>query len=514
MKTPNTDLFDLIRSMNKNEKRFFQLFASLQSGEKNYLKLFSVIENQIQYDEVEIKKIFKGETFIRQLTFTKEYLYQTIIKSLNQYHLRSSVDATIMEYLQTAKMLYARALFKQCHKVLNKARQLASIHDKYALLLEILDIEKKLLVHASNLQSSEKELEKILQEEMNSMEHLSDLCKYWHLNSVFQRVTTRNWRPRSKREFEPLEEIIKTPLLKEKKKPAGFESTFYYYFIFGMYSYFKKDTKKAHHYLQEAVNLLETRPEYIQENLKRYMSSLYNLILTHLQANDYKKAQQMLERMKHYFKGKKVDPDLEVTLFNNYTICSLNIFLNTGEFEKGVALIEETKNEFERFGKMISDEAKLVFCFNASLLFFITEDYRRALQWLNRIYDMGNAFTLRIDLNCFIRIFDLFIHFELDNHVLLEYKVKSVYRFLYKRNRVYKFETLALNFIKKYSQIKTKEQGLTLFKKTRETIVELSKDPFEREVLDRFDFLAWLDSRIKNRPFKELVKERLHSSSL
>lgn len=504
MKTPNSDLFDLIKSMNKNEKRFFQLFSSLQSGEKNYLKLFSVIEMQPEYNEAEIKKIFKGEKFIRQLTFTKEYLYQTIVKSLNQYHLKSSADATIIELIQTAKMLYGRALFKQCHKILNKARQLAFIHEKYALLLEVLDIEKKLLIQAPALQLSEKELDRILEEEMNSLDHLSELCKYWNLNAMFQRASTRNWRPRNKDEFHPLEEVVNHPFMKGKEKPKGFESAFYYYYILGMYSYFKKDLEKAHSFLKQAVDLQETRPQYIEENPERYMSSLHNLTIVHLQSGSYKKASEILERMKDHFSDKKLNREMQVRLFNNYYIASINILLNTGQFEQGIELIESIKEDFERFEKIISAEAKMVFCFNASVLFFITTDYRKALQWLNMAYTT----ELRIDLNSFIRIFDLFIHFELGNHELLEYKSKSVYRFLYKRNRVYKFETLVLDFIKKNSVIKSKEQQMNLYQKTKETILRLSTDPFEREVLDRFDFVAWLDSRIEDRPLIEILRER------
>ena len=52
---PSTELFNLIQSLSKSEKRFFKLSSSLQDGEKNYLKLFDAIEKQKSYDEKEIK---------------------------------------------------------------------------------------------------------------------------------------------------------------------------------------------------------------------------------------------------------------------------------------------------------------------------------------------------------------------------------------------------------------------------------------------------------------------------
>ena len=52
---PSTELFKLVKSLTKSEKRFFKLSSSLQSGEKNYLKIFDYIERQSSYDENALK---------------------------------------------------------------------------------------------------------------------------------------------------------------------------------------------------------------------------------------------------------------------------------------------------------------------------------------------------------------------------------------------------------------------------------------------------------------------------
>ena len=61
----STELFDLVKSLTKSEKRFFKLTSSLQSGEKNYLKIFDHIEKQKNYDEEELKHEFRNETFVK-----------------------------------------------------------------------------------------------------------------------------------------------------------------------------------------------------------------------------------------------------------------------------------------------------------------------------------------------------------------------------------------------------------------------------------------------------------------
>jgi hypothetical protein len=61
---PSNELFELIKSLTKSEKRFFKLQSSLQSGDKNYIRLFDTIDKMSEYDEEEVKSNFKGEKFI------------------------------------------------------------------------------------------------------------------------------------------------------------------------------------------------------------------------------------------------------------------------------------------------------------------------------------------------------------------------------------------------------------------------------------------------------------------
>ena len=62
------NLFHLIKSLTKAEKRYFTIGVLQQSGNKNYSKLFAEIESQIKngnYDEALIKARLKNEKFIK-----------------------------------------------------------------------------------------------------------------------------------------------------------------------------------------------------------------------------------------------------------------------------------------------------------------------------------------------------------------------------------------------------------------------------------------------------------------
>jgi hypothetical protein len=92
---PSVELFKLIKSLSKSEKRFFKLSSSLQSGDKNYLKLFDFIEDLEVYDEELVKEMFKKEKFIKHLPSEKNHLYRLILKSLRSFYSEKSISSIL-----------------------------------------------------------------------------------------------------------------------------------------------------------------------------------------------------------------------------------------------------------------------------------------------------------------------------------------------------------------------------------------------------------------------------------
>ena len=102
---PSTELFHLIKSLSKSEKRYFKLSSALQSGDKNYLKLFEAIELQEEYNEDSIKEQFKAETFIKHLPSEKNHLYNLILKSLRGFYADNSAASILQEHLRNIELL-------------------------------------------------------------------------------------------------------------------------------------------------------------------------------------------------------------------------------------------------------------------------------------------------------------------------------------------------------------------------------------------------------------------------
>ena len=140
------NLFTLIKSLSKSEKRHFKIYVSRQRGSRNYLKLFDAIEAQKYYSEPLIKSKFSNESFINQLHVTKNYLYKLILKSLRNYHSGLSKDSELKNMLLNAEILYSKEKFSLCEGELNRAENTARRYEKLSILMQILSLKKKLLL--------------------------------------------------------------------------------------------------------------------------------------------------------------------------------------------------------------------------------------------------------------------------------------------------------------------------------------------------------------------------------
>jgi len=174
------DLFELIKTLNKNEKRYFRMFASLQKGAKKYLLLFDEISGQKAYNELKIKKSLNDKNLIRHFAFNKNYLKQMILKSLVLYNANNISDIKIQNMITTAKILFSKALFRQYFRTLDTAKKLAMKNERFGYLLEILDMEKyiikKEVLHY-------KKSDEIYTTAFNSINKLNNYFKYSKITS-------------------------------------------------------------------------------------------------------------------------------------------------------------------------------------------------------------------------------------------------------------------------------------------------------------------------------------------
>ncbi len=141
-KDSKDNLFLLIKSLTKSEKRQFKLFVGRigVNNDSKFLNLFNVLDKAKTYDEQTIIK--SGIVKKQQLANVKAHLYKQILISLKLNPAHQNIRSQIREQLDFASILYHKGLYKQSLKILDKAKDLALENEEKNLAYEIVELEK------------------------------------------------------------------------------------------------------------------------------------------------------------------------------------------------------------------------------------------------------------------------------------------------------------------------------------------------------------------------------------
>src|SRR3990172_5714823 len=110
-KTYSQNLFRVIQSLNKAEKKHFRLFArrNNSSASSHYTILFNTLLRLKEYDEGAVMKQCR-QIPRPQLSNVKNYLYRLVLNSLRNFHRNNITDLRIREIADHAALLYLRGL--------------------------------------------------------------------------------------------------------------------------------------------------------------------------------------------------------------------------------------------------------------------------------------------------------------------------------------------------------------------------------------------------------------------
>jgi hypothetical protein len=204
---PSSELFDLICTLTKSEKRFFKLQSSLQSGDKNYVRLFDLIEKMVSYDEELVKNTFKGEKFIKHLPSEKNHLYKLILKSLRSYYSETSIASSLKQEIKNVEILYNKGLFDECTKFIERAKKTAIRYEKFYYLFELISWEKTLLEEAFE-NGRFVDLDGLIREEQEVLDKLQNLTAYHVLYSKINYVFRSGGYSRTEENTHIINEIV------------------------------------------------------------------------------------------------------------------------------------------------------------------------------------------------------------------------------------------------------------------------------------------------------------------
>ena len=309
--------------------------------------------------------------------------------------------------------------------------------------------------------------------------------------------------PRNKEEI-LIYEAVTDKVSGDKKTPLSARAKFLSDYIPYFNAYIRSDYKKMYHYAKQIVDLLESFPDFEKEYAKIYIRMLDNIVHAASRFNKYSEIPACVEKIRSLKAGS--DQIKEMIFFHSY-YAELRYYFSTGKFKEGILSAQELENKIAVHYKKMNGLMLQNMYQGLIYLYIGAMEYYKALEYVNKF--INKELDVKYNTDCEIHIINLIIHYELGNTDLLEYLLKSTYRLLYKRNRLFQFETCVLHFIRNVLYSQNTDQSIKeAFKDLRKKLLILSEDPFEKQVFDQFNYISWFESKIENRNFADVIRDK------
>ena len=436
------ELFTLVKSLTKSEKRYFKVFCGQSPGNNNYLRLFAALDKQEEFDEPAIRRKFKGEKFLAQLHVTKNYLRRLILKSLRNYHAKISKDAELKAHLLNLEILFNKELYQHCMTELKRAEHLAKTFELKTGLVEVINWKRKLeqAIRPQNYPG----FRAVVEEQAEAIANLKNVNDYWKLAID---VSGGLFAGEGKKE-------VVSPLLADVQTARSLEAKVLFYNSRYVYFLQKEEQEQAVKALEELVGYMEGIPHRLREDPAMYISSVNNLVSYYFFTEDIEKALQLINHSSNLYHELKIKGEKKTLLkqiLRSYNI-ELEIYRTHHLFHDNMPFILEIETFVMHNKSKMPVNYRLSFWFQFAYIHFMEKEYDAALKWINLILNHKSK-DMRTDLQVQTRMLNLMTHLEQKNYFVMRYFVDSTRRFMRKVKEVKPYEKVLLQFFSRMGRV-------------------------------------------------------------
>ncbi len=497
---PKDQLFTLINSLTKAEKRNFKLYANRfqGGGDSKFIQLFDVLDRLSEYDEEEVLKRLP-DVEKRHLPNLKRHLYKQILTSLRLIYIQKNIDIQIREQLDFARILYGKGMYMQSLRILDRIKKIANEHHQDILHLEILEFQK--LIEARHITRSrlvEHKMESLLEESARRSWVSHSTSLFSNFNIQIHGWYIQNGHVKNEEDVEKIrayfeEQIPPYAQLEELtffEKANLFQGQMWYQYIL-------LNFKQAIHHADDWVALFKSNNQMKEKDPGLYMRALYYMmVLNYLTRNQPQFARYLQEFREFVHDSREsFNDNSRMIAFVYLNLSQLNFSLMSQDFEQGIQLIGKIEERLPQFEAYTDVHRILLFYFKFAYLYFSVGQYDKALDYLNKIIHLKSG-HLRDDLQNNARLLHMLCHYELQNWYFLDNQMPSVKRLLQNSSDVSELPVSTLHFLRKLANLPPAEHPAA-FRRFQKKLARLANKPYEKKALNYLDIPAWVEQHLQ-----------------
>lgn len=430
----NEELFHLIKSLSKSEKRYFKL-ETQQNESADYLLLFDAIDQQKTYNESEIKTLFKDKGFIVQLTTIKNYLKQRILQSLRNFHQKISKNAEVIDILRNVEILFHKGQYQICESELKRAEKKAIQFQNDILLFQVQDWKRKThqAIHPEDFTT----LHEIAAQQKKTLQQSNE-----HINLILGQTDPNQQSITHKKGKTLIDKTIKA-IHKHK-----FQSQPNHY--------------KAKETLEKVLKEWELHPELQKEFFNSYFAASNQLIKGLLSQSHHQEAYlRVLKIKKQAAQIRKVSAAYSKELMQLFK-AELEIHQHLKSIHTTHELIEEITKFVRTHDALIPTKDWMQLKFQIGSIYFSKRDYNNANNWISNLLDDISTKKQHKELTIKAYRLSVLIQYQLQDRNTLKKQISALKKELNRTKNIASYEHSLFQFLSKSILQPEHEQRIAL----------------------------------------------------
>ncbi|THH39881.1 hypothetical protein [Neolewinella litorea] len=508
-KQKTDDLLKLVASLNRAEKRHFRLFVKRNqqsNSEILFLQLFDILERTGEYDEAYLLKRIEGIKK-SQLSNLKAHLYKQLLTSLRLLNRNKDDEITLRENLDYARILYNKGLYRQALDILDKTKKRATELESHTIALETAQFEK--LIEGQYITRSLEGRAEQLSRECEVLTHKIDATNaFSNLSLRLYGLYLTDGLVSSEEEYTAVGKFFHDNLPGTDFEDLDFWGKIYYCQSYTWMHLIRQEYALCYRYTLRWVDLFRENPKMIEANAPLYLKGLHNHLATLFNMWRYDKFIAELHKLDLFPHQFDLTNNVNVAgLYHLYQFDhQIRRHYMEGTFSEGLGLVPQIMEVIEDNRYNWDDHRHMVFYYRIACLYFGAGDNDTAIDYLNLIINQRSP-NYRSDIQAYARILSLICHFEMGNVQLVEYQVKSVYRFLSKVEHLQEIQQIIFRFLRRIPRIR-EEDLRDEFIELKARLDEVAKKPFETRPFTYLDIPSWLESKIEGVSVQEVIRRQ------
>lgn len=504
-------LFGLIKSLSKSEKRSFKLYAqrSHNQSTSKFVQLFDILDSMDSYDEeVIIQKsaqIKKG-----QLSNLKRHLYTQIMKALRNTHIDKELDIQIREQLDFARILYGKGLYMQSLKILSRVKNVARDAHQNVLYFEILEFEKRIEEkHITRSRSIAGKMEDLIATSDHANHLINMESALTNLKLKIHGLYIKGGHAKNMKDAERVFQYF------EENKPdipyeglSFFEKVYWHQSYVWLY-YILLDFENCLIHARKWTDFFRDDPKMAGVNPDLYMRGMHYVMTACFHLNKEEEYWEYLQLLDEFYKThhEHFNQTSEIIYFLYGNFGKLDLANLNGRYDKNVALVPGIEKKLTLYEAHLDNHRVMQFYYKFAWTYFARGNYDEAINYLHKILSL-NVKHLREDIQCYSWLLFILSHFEEMNFALLTHLIKSATKFFKKMKEKNKVQQILIQFVR--TQLRSNQ---TLSKDTYRALIDelnhYSKDSYEGKALLYLDAGIWAESKLKGKTIEAVKKEEV-----